>query len=101
MSFDDLIKFRAPGELAARLERIAQARRRKLPDLLRIVLEDYAADEEKQLGLPALKETSPPYKTGDGISSKRKAELDAKVEQFVLATANEVKKRKRKKSAKT
>lgn len=87
MSYDDLIKFRSTSLLVKRLERIAVEQRRDLPDLLRIVLEDYAKAQEQQLGLS---EETTPYHAEPEISSKRKAELDAKIGEFLKETAAEV-----------
>jgi hypothetical protein len=52
-TLDALIKFRCQKELELRLERIANhpSNRRKLADLLRLVMEDYATEQEQRLGL--------------------------------------------------
>lgn len=51
MPLDALIKFRCEQSLEDRLLRIAAKERRELANLLRIALEDYAAEQERKLGL--------------------------------------------------
>lgn len=52
--FDDIIRFRCPRKLVARLERLAKLHRRDSADLYRIIMEDYCDAEEKTLQLPPL-----------------------------------------------
>jgi hypothetical protein len=51
---DAVIKFRCRKDILSRIERLAGRHRRDLSDLLRIIVEDYAAAEEKRLGLPPM-----------------------------------------------
>jgi hypothetical protein len=52
MSKDRHLIVRSDAALRERLQAIAAEKRRVLSDLLRIVLEDYASEEERRLGKP-------------------------------------------------
>jgi hypothetical protein len=91
MSYDDLIKFRSTSDLVARLERIAKQQRRDLPDLLRLVLEDYAKEQEQELQLA---ETTTPYKTEGGLSSARQEEIGAEALKIAKKSLAKTKEKK-------
>jgi hypothetical protein len=57
-TYDTILKFRCHQDLIDRLSRIAAARRRSLPDMCRIIMEDYLSLEEQT----ALNEPSPAWR---------------------------------------
>lgn len=52
--FDAVVTFRCHRSLTLRLARLAEKARRDLPNLLRLITEDYAAAEEDRLKLPPI-----------------------------------------------
>ena len=54
MDLNEILRFRVNRTDKARLARIARAERRDLSDLARLMLEDYIAEREKALRLPAI-----------------------------------------------
>lgn len=75
MRYDDLIKFRATGDLKTRLEAIARQQRRDVSDLYRLVLEDYANHWEQNAlhGLSIVSSVEKTSQEGKAIKSKLKA----------------------------
>ena len=77
MKYDDILRVRASRQLKQRLESIAVIKRRALPDLLRIALEDYCDEQESLANQPEAKEgreatpVTSPYVLND--AKRRKA----------------------------
>ena len=69
MPLDAILKFRCEQSLIDRLEAIAKAQRRDLPDLCRIIMEDYAVAQEELLGISFVS-TNPARPASGGPSAE-------------------------------
>jgi Arc/MetJ-type ribon-helix-helix transcriptional regulator len=88
---DEEIKIRVPGAMKSAIKALASKRYTSESEIAREALLEYLRNRNVEL-----REEPTPYKTEPAISSDRKAELDAEVENFVKGTISDSKKQKKK-----